>query len=371
MTENVIELREGEKKIFEVRKSWTAILGLGMMGLALAVIPLIILFVLPSRFIAIDNEIFRNVVRLGGYIYTLFVCSFLFVAWLDFYMDVMIVTSERMIVVNQINLFSRQISELHLEEIQDATSRTPGFIGALFNFGTVEVQTAGLRENFIFHHIVNPHLVARRIMQIRREREMGAREGQTEKLAGAIRESVQENRKRLGEILLEEDLLTREQLNKALGQQERLGGRLGTHLINLGYITGQDLLASLGQQARVPAIDVSRYAFNPEILKLIPANVAKKFQVIPISKMGNVLTVAMADPNDSFIVKELAHLTGMEISPVISAEKYIREAIQKHYQLIVDRGRIIDEADGIFWQGGEEMPPDVGEILKEMDGGKE
>src|SRR5690554_5063423 len=101
---------------------------------------------------------------------------------------------------------------------------------------------------------------------------------------------------RLGEMLLREGLITREQLEKGLGEARAGNARLGISLVRLGFIEEQDLAMTLARQHRVPAVDLERVKLDPKLLKLIPAEIAIRHLVIPLRRVGRTLTVAMADP---------------------------------------------------------------------------
>ena len=106
---------------------------------------------------------------------------------------------------------------------------------------------------------------------------------------------------RLGELLVREKLITPEQLKKAIEEQRTTGGRLGYNLAKLGYIKEKDLTTFLSRQYGIPAVDLATTEIDPEVIKLIPEDVANKYQVIPISRTGSTLVLAMADPSKAFV----------------------------------------------------------------------
>src|SRR5438094_4951834 len=101
---------------------------------------------------------------------------------------------------------------------------------------------------------------------------------------------------RIGDLLVREGLITREQLDKALQEQKQNGTRVGYNLVKLGFIQEIELTKMLAKQFKLPAVDLSRFEVDPKIAKLIPADLAQKNLVIPLKRDGRVLTVAMADP---------------------------------------------------------------------------
>ena len=110
---------------------------------------------------------------------------------------------------------------------------------------------------------------------------------------------------RLGELLIRQKLITREQLEEALSYQRNNGGRLGACLVTLGHTTEADITAILSRQYGIPSIDLTYFELDPEIIKLLARDVAYKYQVVPLSRVGSALSVAMADPNNVFVLDEL------------------------------------------------------------------
>ncbi len=136
---------------------------------------------------------------------------------------------------------------------------------------------------------------------------------------------------RLGDMLVKATLITKDQLGKALQQQETSGGRIGTNLVKLGFISEDDITSFLSRQYGVPSINLSHFEIDPAVIKLIPSEIAQKHQVIPINRTGNVLTVAMADPSNIFAIDDIKFMTGFKVEPVVAAETSIKNAINKHY----------------------------------------
>ena len=137
---------------------------------------------------------------------------------------------------------------------------------------------------------------------------------------------------RLGELLVREKLITPEQLKKAIEEQRTTGGRLGYNLAKLGYIKEKDLTPFLSRQYGIPAVDLATTEIDPEVIKLIPEDVANKYQVIPISRTGSTLVLAMADPSNIFAIDDIKFLTGYNIESVVASEASIKAAIEKYYQ---------------------------------------
>jgi len=136
---------------------------------------------------------------------------------------------------------------------------------------------------------------------------------------------------KIGEILLRAKLITEEQLQKALDEQSQTGGRVGEHLIRLGYVTEEDILDCLSQQYGVPSINLRHFDIDESIIRLIPADVARKYQFVPVSKTGATLTVAMSDPTNVFAMDDITFITGYRVEPVVASEEALREALDKYY----------------------------------------
>src|SRR5256714_11337856 len=136
---------------------------------------------------------------------------------------------------------------------------------------------------------------------------------------------------RLGEILIKESLITQEQLQKALEFQRSNGGKLGSCLTRMGFITDDDITGVLSRQYGVPSINLKFYEIDPNVIKLIPQDTALRYQVIPLSRVGSVLTIAMTDPTNVFAMDDIKFMTGFNVEPVVASESAIGEAITRFY----------------------------------------
>jgi len=153
---------------------------------------------------------------------------------------------------------------------------------------------------------------------------------------------------RLGELLVKANLITEEQLKKALQEQDSSGGKLGTNLVKLGYVTEDDITSFLSKQYGVPSINLSHFEIDPAVIKLVPAEVAQKHQVIPINRTGSVLTVAMSDPSNIFAIDDIKFMTGFKVETVVASETSIKNAINRYYDsagLVQDIMRTFDDRE--------------------------
>jgi hypothetical protein len=142
---------------------------------------------------------------------------------------------------------------------------------------------------------------------------------------------------RLGEFLVDKNIITQEALNRALKYQEQWGGRLGDALINLNVISEDKLLAALKYHLNIPVINLEQATIPPDIIKLVPKEMAKKFRAVPV-KVGevsgkNVLFVAMTNPMDLKAIEEIQFSSGMRVQPVLSREKGIVMALSHYYNI--------------------------------------
>jgi len=136
---------------------------------------------------------------------------------------------------------------------------------------------------------------------------------------------------RIGDLLVREGLITREQLARALEEQRQSGTRVGYNLIKLGFIEENELTKMLARQYKMPAIDLARFEVDPKIAKMIPTELAVKNLVIPLKRDGRTLTIAMADPTNLGVLEDLKFITRYDIFPVIAGEFTLRNVIEKIY----------------------------------------
>jgi type IV pilus assembly protein PilB len=137
---------------------------------------------------------------------------------------------------------------------------------------------------------------------------------------------------RLGETLLRDGHLSREQLVQALAEQKASKHRLGYVLVKLGLVPELEITKVLARQYRMPAVDLSRFDVDPKMLKLVPSDMATKHVILPLKREGRTLTVAMADPSDLGLLEDLKFITRFDLFPVIAGEYTLRGLIEKHYQ---------------------------------------
>lgn len=141
-----------------------------------------------------------------------------------------------------------------------------------------------------------------------------------------------DGRRRLGDLLLEAGMITREQLDQALQEQKRSGERLGKVLLRLGFVTEANMLEVLEFQLGIPKVVLADYHLDPEVVRLVPEGLARRYQAIPIRLDGNRLLVALADPLNLLALDDLRLVTGKEIMPAIAAEGEIAAALSNFWQ---------------------------------------
>jgi len=150
----------------------------------------------------------------------------------------------------------------------------------------------------------------------------------------------------IGELLLRENLVTREQLDKALKEQQQGGTRIGFSLVSAGAVSEAELTRLLSRQYRVPAVDLSDVEVDAKILQLVPADFAAKHLVLPLRRVGRTLTVAMVNPTDLGVVDDLKFITRFDVDAVVAGEYSLRMAIDKYYEVTNDRlGDLLEELE--------------------------
>ncbi len=135
----------------------------------------------------------------------------------------------------------------------------------------------------------------------------------------------------LEELLINNKVITQEQLNKALEIQKEKAGKLSSILIEQKFIKEEILISTLSEGLGLPLIDLKRFKIDPEIAKIIPVNIARHYQIIAVSKIGDMVTLAMADPLNIFAIDDVSALTGYKINPIISTSNDITQAIEASY----------------------------------------
>ncbi len=136
---------------------------------------------------------------------------------------------------------------------------------------------------------------------------------------------------KLGEILVRENLLTPQQLREALDFQREHGGRLGFNLVKMGLVSDDMITAVLSRQYGVPSVNLELFDIDDSVIRLIPRDVADKYSVLPLSRVGATLTLAMVDPTNVFAMDDIKFMTGLNIEPVVVSEASVQEAINSYY----------------------------------------
>ncbi len=136
---------------------------------------------------------------------------------------------------------------------------------------------------------------------------------------------------KLGEILVRENLISPQHLREALEYQREHGGRLGFNLVKLGLVSDDMITAVLSRQYGIPSVNLELFQIDSSVLRLIPQEVAQKYSVLPLSRVGATLTLAMVDPTNVFAMDDIKFMTGLNVEPVVVAEASIQQAISKYY----------------------------------------
>jgi type IV pilus assembly protein PilB len=136
---------------------------------------------------------------------------------------------------------------------------------------------------------------------------------------------------KLGEILVRENLISPQHLREALDYQREHGGRLGFNLVKLGLVSDDMITAVLSRQYGIPSVNLELFQIDAHVLHLIPQEVAQKYSVLPLSRVGASLTLAMVDPTNVFAMDDVKFMTGLNVEPVVVAEASIQQAISKYY----------------------------------------
>ena len=155
--------------------------------------------------------------------------------------------------------------------------------------------------------------------------------------------------KRLGEVLLERRVIDRKQLEKALEQQKKSGGMIGQVLIKLGFVTEEEVALALTAQYGFPYLPLSNYELDEGLMELVPEKMAQQYCLIPIDRIGNALTLAMADPSNVKAIEDVELATKCNVQTFVSTPSDIGEAIAKYYRH--ETGDVPKNTDGTSTDG--------------------
>src|SRR6476659_8905310 len=144
---------------------------------------------------------------------------------------------------------------------------------------------------------------------------------------------------RIGELLLKEKKITPDQLQQTLAAQKANGGKLGYNLVKLGFVKDEEITALLSKQYGVPSINLAQFQIDPAVVKLVPPETAQKYQIIPLSRSGASLTIAMTDPTNVFAMDDIKFMTGYNVEPVVASDGAVNDALQKYYPLKAGGGK--------------------------------
>ncbi len=164
--------------------------------------------------------------------------------------------------------------------------------------------------------------------------------------------------KRLGDLLIRENVLAPRDLERAKEDQRKNGGRLGEALVRLGLIQEEELTRLLSKQYGVPSVDLSNFEIDPEVVKVVPEELVQKYRIMPINRVGSTLIVAVEDPANMFAVDDIKFLTGYNVEMVLASPSAIKEAIDRHYDASatmldvmsnfdLDELEVVNEADDV------------------------
>jgi type IV pilus assembly protein PilB len=181
--------------------------------------------------------------------------------------------------------------------------------------------------------------------------------------------------RRLGDLLVAEGLITEAHLRQALSDQKGKTDKLGTILVGLGFITEEQLIGFLSRQYGIPSITLGSLDIDAETLRLVPSHIAKKYEVLPVKRIGGTLTLAMADPTNVFALDDVAFMTNLQILPVVAPQAAIRRALDKHYETVQPASmdermsEVIGDGSGVEVLGEEQATPqvDVFELKESAD----
>lgn len=252
-----------------------------------------------------------------------FVISYLMTQWLFWYMDIWIITDDKLIDFQLKSFFLHHLTELPLRQVQDISYNTSGILATLFKCGDITVQTASKEGAFKLMSIYQPQRAVKDI-------EMRVTEA-TNELFGAHEFIYSPAPVKLGDILVSRQLITRENLVTALAEQQTSKERLGKILLRHNLITKEDLLSALSAQYRIPQIDLSFAEIDQHTANCLTADIVYKYRIMPVAKTPNGVLEIAVDVMSDDLVREVRDACGSPVFFVLADEDIISTLIQKYY----------------------------------------
>lgn len=260
---------------------------------------------------------------LFGGLFLIFIISFFMMQWVFWYLDVWLLTRDRLIDVQMLTFFNRRVAQLNLAQVEDVRVETKGFLASLFHFGDITVQTAGRDGVFELRSIPSANDIVTLISDL-------STEAQRALTQDAVVHTLKPN-KLLGQILVGNGLITEQQLSEALHEQRRTHEPLGQILVQKKLITPEDLVHALAEQYNIPAMDLKNYQLDESLVTLLPQDKARHYLALPVYKSpDNVVSLALAHPTPEKI-SELMSFIDHPVTFLVASETDITEAIDKYY----------------------------------------
>lgn len=172
---------------------------------------------------------------------------------------------------------------------------------------------------------------------------------------------------KLGKILVEKALITEDQLHEALDLQKKQGEKLSKILVKKGFVDERKLMGALGEHLGIPPIDLSKLKLEGEVVELVPQNVCEFYCLIPVAKIGNALSVAMADPLNVFAIDDIRLMTGMEIVPTIATETDILDVLKSYYTNKSGMTEVLDDVEDMELAEDKQEEMDLDRLAGEGD----
>ena len=264
-------------------------------------------------------------------LYIVFVISFFMTEWTFWYQDAWIITHDRLIDIALVSLFNRRLSQLSFNQVQDIQVEMKGYLQNIFNYGNINVQSAGRQSFFQLQSVPRPAGLASKISDKSLLSQQPQETNHVQQKVRVIKPSH-----RIGEILVAEGRITNEDVIKALQLQPGSGKKLGEILEQADKITRQDIVQALASQYRIPGIDLSRYDLDGSTVRIIPKSIAQQYLAIAVDRSPDgVISVAMAHPSTE-LVAELMSQFDQPLTFLVADEDYIKEAITTYYPLELD-----------------------------------